>query len=90
MSVFIIVSKTDNAELGRIIQEKYPQDYYQYSSNQWLVSSSGISKEVSDNLGISDKDKNLVAVVFAISSYWGRASADVWDWLKNKLEEGNG
>lgn len=62
------------------------------SDTQYLVSAGGTAIDLSRTLGlvIDPKKQNAqasgVAVVLATSSYYGRAPATVWDWMKAKLE----
>ena len=51
----------------------------------WLVAGGGTAKEVADKLGISEGKKGS-AIVLEISSYWGRATPDVWSWVKTNWE----
>lgn len=43
-------------------------------------------------MGINNKDTDGSgpAIVFSISSYWGRANPNVWEWLKVNWEKGIG
>ena len=91
MSIFVVISPMpSNTKLQATIKEKYPNDYYELHQNQWLVSSEGTTRELSEALGINDKNAAKYtgpAIVFAISSYWGRANTDIWEWLKVNWEK---
>jgi hypothetical protein len=91
MSVFAVLLPIENPKLTDIIKNKFPEpDHYQITSTQWLVSAKGTAKQVSDTLGVSAKEKEDrmgSAVILAISSYWGVASTELWDWIKAKMEE---
>ena len=52
---------------------------------EWLVAYDGTSKQLSDELGISENGKSS-AIVVGFSAYWGRASSDVWEWIKANME----
>jgi len=48
------VLSLDNPEILAIaLVEKYPQDHFRLSANQWLLVAPGTAKEVCDNLGIT-------------------------------------
>ncbi len=91
MSVFVVISPIQsNPKLRAAIMAKYPSNHYELHENQWLINSATTSREVSENLDINNDDKSLYtgpAVVFAISSYWGRANTELWEWLKVNLEK---
>jgi hypothetical protein len=88
MPVFAILP-VDNTKLKPKIESTIPHgDYLFLASNSWLVSYSGTSKELAENLGISPSEGNdtTPGIVVAITSYWGRATPDVWEWLQLKLK----
>jgi len=92
MGVFVILSKIpENPKLEAVIQGMFPNNYYELSTGQWLVSREGTAKTVADEIGITDKSKGLgSAIVLSVTGYWGVYSTDVWDWLKDKLESSVG
>lgn len=91
MTVFAILMPSTQPNLAEKIKQVYPHDHYFITDTQYLVSSSETVLDVTAKLGIADKSNpNMppsgVALVFAISSYYGRAPTVVWDWIKSKLE----
>lgn len=94
MSIFAVLSLTDNKKLEEIIVEKFPTNHYKITSTQWIVSSKETAKQLSDTLGITVDGKGLgptgSGIILGISSYWGRAHTDIWEWMKVKMEEGDG
>lgn len=88
MSLFAVLLPKENPELVKIIKQKFPENY-EINPTQWIISAKGTVKQVSDTLGVSIKENPTgLAVVLGISGYWGRASTDLWDWMKVKMEEG--
>lgn len=87
MSLFAVLSPTENPKLIAAIKEHYP-DNYQITPTQWIVSAKGTAQQISDKLGVSAKE-NLIGsgVILSIKSYWGRSNPDLWDWMKGKMEE---
>lgn len=95
MSIFAVLSRQVNSKLEAEIKEKFPNDYYKLSDNQWLLCAGGTSIDISKTLGIADPDKKEAgvmgtALVFAVSSYYGFETTDLWDWLKVKWEKNSG
>jgi hypothetical protein len=91
MTIFAILMPVPQPRLADKIKQAYPSDHFSITETQWLVSSSESVLEVTAKLEIADKTKPTApasgnAIVFAISSYFGRASTLVWDWIKSKLE----
>jgi hypothetical protein len=91
MSIFVVLSHTNNSKLEEAIKEKFPSDYYKISPGQWLISTGGTSRELTESIGLIDKEKGLSpAVIFSISSYYGMWSTDLWEWIRVKMEKSNG
>jgi len=90
MSIFVILSKTDNNRIETAILNNFPNDYYKISPGQWMVSVEGTARQVSEKIGITKEEHGPgPAIILAISGYYGRWSSELWEWMKNKLEKGN-
>ncbi|KAF3983259.1 MAG: hypothetical protein HFP81_00140 [Methylococcales symbiont of Hymedesmia sp. n. MRB-2018] len=61
--------------------EKFGNDSLRLPHGEWLVSYDGVTKQLSDELGISENESSS-ALVLNFSGYWGRSTADVWEWIK--------
>jgi hypothetical protein len=85
MAIFAILPPMPVPQLDAAIRQTYRDNYLQVAPNQWLVSASATAKEVSDQLGISD-GKNGSAIVLRVTSYYGRAPTNIWEWIAQKLE----
>ncbi len=79
MATFIVIPIKNNLDVKLL--KKFGNKSYCLPNKEWLVSYDGTSRQLSDELGISDAT-NLSAVVFNFSSYWGRANKDVWEWIE--------
>lgn len=96
MTIFAVLlpDKADVPALEIAISQAYPKDYLKVGERQFLVSATGTAVDVSNKIGITvagDAQKTVgSAIVFATSSYFGRAQTNVWDWIKAKLEQGVG
>lgn len=93
MTVFAILMPSPQPALAAKIASVYQNDYLEITDTQWLVSTVGTTMEVCQKLGIYDPANPKAAatgsaVVFATSSYFGRASVSIWEWIKVKLEGG--
>lgn len=85
MKIFAIlfVNKSEAGE--KAIKARYPNDHLKISDLSWLVSDDITTKEVSDKLDISEGGSGS-AVVVSTNGYFGRASTNIWEWMKTKLE----
>lgn len=89
MPVFAILPENSEKLKPRIETAISHGEYLFLPSKNWLVSYSGTSKELADLLGITtvdDSNFTTAGIVVAISSYWGFATPDVWEWLQLKLK----
>jgi hypothetical protein len=85
MAVFLIVPTSDGAVAAQI-EQTMPGQFYALPRGEFLVKYAGTSKSLSDALGITD-GANGAAVVASLSGYYGRASTDVWEWMKQHWSE---
>jgi hypothetical protein len=91
MTIFAILMPSPQPRLAQVIKEAFPNDHLFVTDTQWLVSTAGTAVELSAKVGIFDPNTPSaaptgVAMVFATSSYAGRAQTPIWDWIKAKLE----
>jgi hypothetical protein len=89
MSIYVVFRVAEPEKIKAAMAEKFPNDNLEVSPGQFLVSSSLSAQGVSDSLGISD-GPNGAGIVFAMSGYFGRASTNIWDWIKAKAEKSDG
>ena len=91
MSIFVVFRVTKPEAIRTALEGKYSTDFFDLGNNEWLVSDKGTAKEVSDKIGITAEGSPVgSAIVFSMGSYFGRASADIWDWIKAKTEAVDG
>ncbi len=88
MGLFAVLLPEENPKIITAIKEKF-SDNYQVTPTQWIISTKGTAKQISDTLGISGKEPPTGdAVILTIAGYWGRAEPNLWEWMKVKMEEG--
>jgi hypothetical protein len=81
MANFIVIPLSkDNQKLQSLIPEKFGNDSYCLENGDFLVSYPGTSKQLSEELEITE-GINGNAVVLSFSGYWGRANPDIWEWV---------
>lgn len=91
MTIFAVLMPIPQQALVEEITKSFPEDYLSLNETQYLISTRGTVVELATKLGIYDekqpeKPATGVAVLLTISSYFGRASPTIWDWIKAKLE----
>lgn len=89
MAIFVIFKVSDPAALRTAILTNFPADHFDLGSNEWLISGRGTAQEISDRLGLSTGVVGS-GIIFSMQSYYGRASSNIWDWIKTKSEQADG
>lgn len=87
MAVFMIIPTTqEQMGIRDKLSEVMPGHFYELPKGEFLVKFSGTSKQLSDDLGISD-GKSGAAVIASLGGYYGRAPNDIWEWLKQNWSD---
>jgi hypothetical protein len=89
MSIFVIFRVSEVDKVKSALVETFPNDHLEVDIGQFLVSSNLSAEAISEKLKITD-GINGNAIVFAMGSYYGRASTNIWDWIKAKAEKSDG
>jgi hypothetical protein len=91
MSIFVIFRVSDTSRLEEILAREFSDDHRIIANGQYLVASRGSAQQLSDRLQITGDAGNIgPAIVFKMLNYYGRAPADIWDWIKIKAEQSDG
>ena len=91
MGIFTVTAREDSSsQLEAVIKAKFPNDYYQIMPHQWFISTEGTAIKLAETLGVLEETGPGSALVLTISSYHGRWTTDLWDWLKAKWEQSSG
>jgi hypothetical protein len=90
MAIFVVFKVSHPHQMHAAIARAFPFDHSDLGDNEWLISARGTAQEVSNKLGLTPGNDLGSAIVFSMQSYYGRASTNVWDWIKTKAEETNG
>jgi len=87
MTIFVVFRVKASACMRAAIARVYPNDSFDLGNNEWLISAEGTPKTVSDSLGITSHPDTIgAAIIFKVEGYSGRASPDIWNWIKSKSQ----
>lgn len=82
MNQFVVIpTMSETSTLDAKVQARFGTKCFQLPLGQWLVAYDGTSKQLSDELGISEGEVGVTALVLGISGYFGRANKDIWEWM---------
>jgi hypothetical protein len=88
MALFVAIAlePTGVDAIQRAIQEKFSGENLSIGPNAWIISATGIAKDVSDKLiGSPPAPDTPQLVVLAISGYFGLAPNTYWEWIASKM-----
>ena len=88
MSVFAVLSRSPEDEkkkLAETLERLFPGNYLTFASGQWIVSTEGTAKELSDAIGMSE-GTTATGIVATLTTYYGREQADIWEWIAARLK----
>jgi hypothetical protein len=95
MTIFIVCRVQDPPKMKNAVESVFPDDHFDIGHSEWLISSKGTTKEVSDKLGVTHTASDNTsgagsAIIFSVENYFGRAPTNIWEWIKTKAEATNG
>ena len=79
--MFIVVADTNPDAVATALKQLPEGTFYPFKSDTWFVEFEGTTTELSSKLGVL-KGENGKGVVAVISSYYGFANTDIWEWLR--------
>ena len=91
MTIFAILMPRPQPALAEKLGAVFKTDALKVTDTQWLVSAIGTAQEISMKIGVYDPDNPTAApvgeaIVFSTSGYFGLAPANIWEWIKVRLE----
>lgn len=96
MATYLLVPTAKNAvQLDVAVCAKFDASNRFAVPNQagWLVQFPGTTVEVSNHAGITGQGAGEISlvgsvIVTLVTSYYGRGSSEMWEWLKTRMEAG--
>lgn len=89
MTVFSIIAVRNSEILMRKASEVFKDDFLKLTPDSALVSAPLTAVQLTERLGLLNKpdqapEVDASAIILSGSSYYGRATPQIWEWLKNK------
>lgn len=88
MAIFLVVPNSNQAGIKKsmaALKEAKRLDFIDLPNEGAFVSFHGTAQELSNELGITDGSSGT-GVVVAVSSYYGRAPTNIWEWVNSRWE----
>ena len=94
MPIYQVTPIALNADrLGAAVAQTVSDEHRYELPNRagWLVNFKGTTIELSHHIGVTGQPEGVPAtigsvLITSIVSYYGRGSADMWEWLKTRFE----
>jgi hypothetical protein len=82
MALFVLISTAEErAPLDKAVPERFGNKAYRLPRGEWLVAFDGTSKQLSDELQITDGTLGVPTMVLNFTGYYGRVSKNIWEWV---------
>lgn len=83
---FVAITGGADAVVNRI-GEKFPdEDTFKLAKDKWFIVFDGVSRDLAETLSIRSSPSIGAGIVLPVDSYSGRASTQLWEWLKLQME----
>ena len=89
MNVFAVVALSDESltSVKNAVTTAFADNYLEAGKMIWLVADSGTTVSVGKKLGVVPENPEVTSLLIVnFTSYYGRASSAIWEWIKTKLE----
>jgi len=98
MPIYVAVPLTsDSTSLDKAVEKHIPAvNRYQLPATRgWLIKFDGTTVELTNHIELTGQEQGVPApvlstIIMPITGYYGRGSADMWEWLKVRFEQSNG
>lgn len=85
--IFAVIAASQPEPLKANIESAFPDANLSVGQGQWLLiaPSTMTTQELAMKLGISADPPVSTAIVLSVTSYFGRAPLNIWEWLLTKM-----
>lgn len=95
MPIYIAIPLQNNSDkLTESVNKNFPSDSNKHelqSNKGWLIKYDGTTIDLSNKLEVTGQENKSPSpvgscLIIPVTSYYGRGSNDMWEWLKVKME----
>ena len=85
-NVYFLTAHSQAQKVRERVQAIFPEnERFELRGDQWMVVFDGTTQELAEKAGIrGGDDQNGTGLALPVTTYSGRASTSLWDWLKAK------
>ena len=86
MQVFAVFNIPDPGTVQTRLEEHYPGHYIDAYHGAFFVCTTGeTSQQMGEKLGFGTENLSS-GIVMPVTTYWGRADPNLWEWIHVKME----
>ena len=86
MTVFFVVSTSNPTAAGAAVAKVAPGNFRVLKSDAWFLDFQGTSQELAGKVGFLTGESGG-GVVVPVTTYSGRAPADIWEWITQRMSK---
>ena len=83
-TLFAVLTPEPNENLAQSIATQFRENSLRVSPTHFFIATAGTAIELSNKLDITTGNIGS-GIVLVVSSYYGRASVSIWDWISAKI-----
>lgn len=85
-NVYFVTALTEAVKVGERLKTLIPDDdRFELATDKWLVAYDGAAQDLAENAGVRGGDDRIGnGLVLPVTTYSGRATSGLWDWLRRK------
>lgn len=95
MTVFMAIPLVQSSEAldEAVLSNVALEDRYHLQADKgWLIDYKGTSIDLSNHLGVTGQEPGVASpvgptMIVSVSIYYGRGPAEMWEWIKKRLEQ---
>ncbi len=87
MPMFVVIAKGPPETVQAKIDAQFKDSNYKFKDDVWFVQAAMTTDGLADTLGVRLGGNDVAGVVCPITTYSGRANADMWEWLRLRWEK---
>ena len=85
-NIYFVTATSQAAKVQERLYSFIPEDdRYSLASDKWMVVFDGAARDLAERAGVRGSDaQDGAGLVLPVTTYSGRASPTLWDWLRRK------
>ena len=85
-SIYFVTALSEPAKVSeRLSSLVEADDRFELARDKWMVAYDGLGQDLAEKVGVRGGEERIgTGLVLPVTTYSGRASSGLWDWLRKK------